>query len=102
MEDGLENTAAGTTEDQDRYQRAKARVAALRGFYKHLMVYMMVNGGLIVLSLIGPHGGYWWSWSALFWGIGLAAHAASVFVCPGFLDKEWEERKIREIMAKRA
>jgi hypothetical protein len=98
----MENTTIATTQDQDRYQRAKARVAALRGFYSHLMVYMLVNGGLLLLNLLESRGGHWWQWPAFFWGIGLAAHAASVFVCPGFLNKEWEERKIRELMAKDA
>jgi hypothetical protein len=56
----------------------------------------------LLLNLLESRGGHWWQWPAFFWGIGLAAHAASVFVCPGFLNKEWEERKIRELMAKDA
>jgi hypothetical protein len=34
------------------------------------------------------------------WVIGIAAHATSVFGIKGILGKEWEERKIKEIMEK--
>jgi len=36
------------------------------------------------------------------WGIGLAAHAIAAFGLAGWLDSDWEERKIREIMAKKS
>ena len=35
-----------------------------------------------------------------FWGIGLVAHGLSVFVPQFVLGKDWEERKIRELMEK--
>ncbi|HYI15106.1 MAG TPA: 2TM domain-containing protein [Thermomicrobiales bacterium] len=34
------------------------------------------------------------------WGIGLGAHAMTVFVFHGRLGKGWEERKIAELMEK--
>jgi hypothetical protein len=37
----------------------------------------------------------------LFWGIGIAIHASKVFVLKDrFLGKEWEEKKIKEMMEK--
>jgi hypothetical protein len=85
-------------DEQERYQRAKKRVEDLRGFYKHFAVFMLVNPGLIALNLLSSRHGLWWPWATFGWGIGLAAHAASVFVFPNFLSPEWEERKIKEIM----
>ena len=88
-------------ENQEQYEQAKKQVTALRGFYSHLTVYLVVNIGLMLLNTVTHHGGWWWPWAAFGWGIGLVAHAANVFVFPGFLGKEWEERKIKEIMSKR-
>ena len=39
-------------------------------------------------------------WGSFFWGIGLASHGLSVFLPNFFLGKNWEEKKIREIMEK--
>ncbi|RZJ51219.1 MAG: 2TM domain-containing protein, partial [Chryseobacterium sp.] len=35
-----------------------------------------------------------------FWGIGLAAHALSVFLPTFVLGRDWEEKKIKELMDK--
>jgi hypothetical protein len=100
LENTMEHTIANDPAEKDRYRRAKRRVGAMRGFYIHLMVYVLVNTGLIVLNMLLPHGGWWWQWTAFGWGIGLVAHATSVFVGPGLLGRDWEERKIRELMSR--
>jgi hypothetical protein len=41
-------------------------------------------------------------WGTLGWGIGLLAHGVSVFAFDGWLGSEWEERKIREYLDRRA
>ena len=89
-------------DDNERYRRARRRVGALRGFYIHALVYVLVNAALIGLNSLLPHGGWWWQWPALGWGIGLAAHAAGVFAAPNLLGRDWEERKIRELLARDA
>ena len=89
-------------DEQERYQRAKRRVESLRGFYRHLTVFVLVNAGLIALNLLSSRHGLWWPWATFGWGIGLAAHAANVFVFPDFLSPEWEERKIKEIMERKS
>lgn len=42
----------------------------------------------------------WFVWPLLGWGVGLAFHALAIFGLGGFLGREWEERKIEEIMKK--
>jgi hypothetical protein len=96
----MENATANDLDEQDHYRRAKARVASLRGFYVHLTIYLLVNAGLVTINMLTQHGVWWWYWPALGWGIGLVAHAAGVFVFPGFLGRDWEERKIKEIVSK--
>ena len=38
--------------------------------------------------------------TAFFWGIGLLAHGLSTFLPYFILGKDWEERKIKELMEK--
>ena len=92
--------------DQEQtYKRAKERVEAMKGFYVHATVYLLVNTGLFAINALtsGLSAGVWWFyWPLIGWGIGLTAHAASVFLGgeAGPLGTTWEERKTREIMEK--
>ncbi len=86
--------------DQDqeqRYQRAHARVQALKGFYTHATAYVVVNIALFVINLV-TGGGWWFYWPLIGWGIGLGVHALNVFGLSGRLGQDWEERKTRELM----
>jgi hypothetical protein len=88
-------------DDQETYNRAKRRVAQIKGFYIHATVYVLVNTVLIGINLLTAPDQIWFFWPLLGWGIGLAAHGLSVYGLGGFLGAEWEERKIQEIIAKR-
>lgn len=81
-----------------RYRQAKRRVTALRGFYAHLFMYIIVNIVLLVINLIFTPRFLWFLFPLLGWGIGLLAHAVFGFGLFGFFTKEWEERKIEEII----
>jgi hypothetical protein len=84
-------------QEQRRYERAHKRVEALKGFYIHATVFVLVNTGLFVINLLT--GGPWWFFFPLLgWGIGLGVHALSTFVFGGRLGQDWEERKTREFM----
>jgi len=79
-------------------QRARRRVRRLREFYVHAAIFAVVIGGLALLNwLVTPT--FWWVvFPAIAWGIGLSAHAVSVFFEDSVLGTEWEERKTREIV----
>jgi asparagine N-glycosylation enzyme membrane subunit Stt3 len=81
-----------------RYQRARQRVQAIKGFYIHLTVYMLVNAGLLLINLLSSPAAFWFYWPLLGWGIGLAAHAVAVFGVAGWLGTDWEERQISKIL----
>ena len=86
-------------DDQDAlYRRAKERVEALKGFYVHLAVFLIINLGLFLLDLVTGGGASWFFWPLLGWGIGLAVHAFVVFGEEGRLGRAWEERKIKQLM----
>jgi hypothetical protein len=81
-----------------RYQRARQRVQAIKGFYIHLMVYILVNAGLWLINLVTSPAAFWFYWPLLGWGIGLAAHAVAVFGVAGWMGSDWEERQISKIL----
>lgn len=87
--------------EDERYKYAKKKVEELRGFYVHVLIYIVVNIGLFLMNLIQTPGAWWFYWATIGWGIGLAAHAVSVFTHYGVFGKDWEEKKIKEEMEKK-
>lgn len=88
--------------DEIRYREAQNRVKKIKGFYTHLIVYVVINTIILVAnyqelpageSLRLPHFSVFF-----FWGIGLVAHALSVFLPTFLLGKNWEQRKIQQLM----
>ena len=93
------------TPDEIKYQEALKRVKKIKGFQSHLLVYLVVNTMLVVLQYNNLDAGEnFWSWRtfnmAFFWGTGVLAHALSVFIPTILVGKNWEERKIKELMEK--
>jgi len=87
--------------NDEKYKEAKGRVKELKDFYRNLLTYVGVNILLIIINLITSPGNLWFYWVTIFWGIGIVLHASKVFILKGkFLGKEWEEKKIKEIMEK--
>ena len=87
-------------EDQEIFNRAKRRVAQIKGFYIHAGIFVLVNVLLIGINLWTSADHIWFVWPLLGWGIGLAAHGFSIYGLGGFLGADWEERKIQEIIHK--
>jgi hypothetical protein len=65
--------------DDIAYRRAKARVEARLGFYRHAMIYVAVNLFLIFVNLRREPGHLWFQWPLLGWGIGLFWHGWNVY-----------------------
>ena len=83
-----------------RYREARRYACRVRGFYVHLLVYLFVNAGLAALNYLGGTVKVWWIWPAFGWGIGLLAHALSVFAFGGVFGAGWEDRKVREYLSR--
>jgi hypothetical protein len=86
--------------EQEKYERARKRVEELKAFYSHLFVYLAVNAGLFLLNIITSPRHLWFFWPLIGWGIGLTIHGLSVFGTQKLLGKDWEERKIKELVEK--
>lgn len=85
-------------DEQTKYQEAKQRVEEIKGFYIHLVTYVLVNAVLVIINLFTSPEYLWFIWPIIGWGVGLVIHAFSVF--SNLWGKSWEERKIKEIMEK--
>jgi hypothetical protein len=86
--------------DIEKYNKAKKRVKELKGFYGHLASYVVVIPILIFINLYFSPKHIWFYWPMLGWGTGLFFHAISVFNIIPFFGKDWDDKKIKEIMEK--
>ncbi|MFW0738081.1 MULTISPECIES: 2TM domain-containing protein [unclassified Flavobacterium] len=86
--------------EAERLYRARKKVKEIREFYEHLTVFILVTIILITINLLTSPGYLWFVWCVLGWGIGLVLHGLSVFNIPPFFGKDWEEKKIKEILEK--
>ena len=82
------------------YEYARRRVEAKIGFYIHLAVYICINALLIGIDLAMASDALWFFWPLLWWGVGVVFHGLKVFEVFPVLGKDWEERKIKELMEK--
>lgn len=95
------------TEEQN-YILAKKKVERLGKFYKHLVVYIVVNTFLSAIFIVGDindgstftqavfYNSNYKIW--LFWGIGIAFQAINTFGLNIFFTNDWEKRKIDKFM----
>ena len=87
-------TPDNTSPDQERYEEARRRVQAKKGFYGSLLVYVVIN---VVFLFVA---GWGWLWVTLFWGIGLAVHAWHVFGRHSEWMQGWEQRQMEKELAR--
>ncbi len=84
---------------ENKYLRAKDRVERLKKFYGNLTSYVLVISGLAVVNYLTNEWVYmWFLWAAFGWGIGIVFHAIGTFNLNPFFGRDWEERKIKELM----
>lgn len=82
-----------------KYARAKKKVEELKGFYIHFVIYLLMIPVFIYMNMKST-GFPWAIFPIIGWGAGISSHAMEVFNYNPFLGKNWEERKIRELMDK--
>ena len=85
-------------QEYERYQQAKKRVDKIKGFYGNLFFYLVVNLFLLFINLKYSPEELWFYWPMLGWGIGVLFHGMRAFNYTPFLGKDWEQRKIKELM----
>jgi len=83
--------------EDKRYEKAKERVEAIKGFYGNLTSYCIVIPILIFIN-INTTSFPWAIFPALGWGFGVTAHGLEAYGINPLYGKKWEERKMREYM----
>lgn len=88
-------------DNENKYLRAKEKVEDLKKFYSSLMFYVIFIGFLAGLNYYTNEWDYpWFLWAAFGWGIGLTIQAFKTFRWMPYMNKKWEDRKIKEFMEK--
>jgi hypothetical protein len=90
---------------KERYQIAAKRVKRIKGFYRHALIYAIVNLVLFYINFQNlDEGESYFQWRNFitfsFWGIGVLSHAASVFLPNLIFGKGWEARRMKKYMEK--
>ena len=89
----------GPIRKDEAYYKAKDRVIEIKKFYTSLMSYVVFISLLAGLNYyINEFRNPWFLWAALGWGIGLIFQTAKAFDWNPFFGKDWEERKMKELM----
>ena len=70
-------------------------VRKLKGFYMHLIKYLVVMSVLLAINLWQGSAPLWAVWPALGWGLGILFHAARVFETFPF-GPSWEKRQVEK------
>lgn len=93
-----------------KYKKAEKRVRQKKIFFEHAMVYLAINAIIFLIAYILELKvinveDYWarvmWQIGyvdALLWGVGLLVHGAVIFLPDFIFGKNWERRKINELM----
>ena len=85
------------TSNEYRFRKAKERVEAIKSFYSHLAAYVVIITSMAVFNYMTVDFP-WVLFPAIGWGAGLFGHWAGTFGYNLVLGKNWEERKINEMM----
>lgn len=69
-----------TSTPSDSRTAARKRLEEQRGFVPHLIVYLVVNTGLVIVwAMTGADAFFWPAFPILFWGVGILMHAWNAF-----------------------
>lgn len=76
---------------------ARKRLEERRGFVPHLIVYLVVNAGLVLLwVMMGADGLFWPIFPLMFWGVGLVMHGWNAFVSRPITDADVDRELNRQ------
>ena len=82
-------------------EKAIVYVRDIKGFYTHLVIYLVVIGILTALNLIRRPDHIWVTWPAIGWGIGVLMHGLNVFEIINLFGPRWEKRQIDKRLNRR-
>jgi hypothetical protein len=87
-----------TNQELEQYKKARKKVVEIKGFYSHLIFYISANLVMIFINLKYSPEYLWFLWPFMGWGVSVMIHAIITFNWIPFLDKNWEQNKIKQFM----
>jgi len=81
--------------DDEVYNRAKARAEAKIGFLIHLGVYIGVNAMLVIINLLTSSEHLWFVWPLVGWGVGVFIHGLVVVSASSKVKARMIEKEMR-------
>lgn len=92
------NSADKSREEED---RVIEQVREIKGFYNHVITYIVVILGLFLLNFWLTPQFYWATFAAMGWGIGVILHGLSVFEAFNLFGADWERKKIEKRLGRK-
>ena len=88
--------------NQEVYLHAKKKVENRMSFYKHLVVYLLVNTLLIILNVTVAGEYFWARWPMIGWGSGVILHGlfTFVFATKSSLKERMIKKEIQKVVAR--
>jgi len=80
---------------------AWGRVRALRLFYSHLSVYVIMNFILFMLVATTPFHTEWFYAVLIGWGLVIVFHCLNAYELLPWTTHDWEQRKVTELINQR-
>lgn len=82
-------------------QRALEYVRDVKGFYSHLVTYVLIMVLLFIINYLTSPGYMWAWWTLMGWGIGVVSHGLSVFEIFSMFDSNWEKKQVEKRLGRK-
>jgi transcriptional regulator with XRE-family HTH domain len=80
---------------------ALAKVRKIKGFYMHVIQYVLIVAFLALVNFLTSPGRIWVQWAAIPWALALALHGLRVFDKIPFLNGDWERRQVEKFLGRK-
>lgn len=97
QETEMNNPATITSEEQ----MALEYVREVKGFYLHLLSYVVTIVFLYFINKMSSPQYMWVGWVIFGWGIGVLSHAFSVFMESDIFGPAWEKRQVEKRLGRK-
>ncbi|MDC7219003.1 MAG: 2TM domain-containing protein [Spirochaetales bacterium] len=96
-----ENVMMGNYGVSSEEKRAMKYVEKLKGFYRHLFIYILVVAGQFAINFATNPDYIWAKWTALGWGIGVMIHGLNAFEVFKVFGPDWEKRQVEKRLGRK-
>jgi hypothetical protein len=86
------------TQQDYKYDRAKAYIKELKEFYTHLITYLIMVPVFIFINYFTGSSFRWARFAIGGWGLGVLGRASHTCGWNPLFNKDWEKRKIEEFL----